>query len=160
MTLSSIISSMIDCLYRGPLRVIPHQTFRYAAVGGGVAVLNMFLYWFSFHFLLGKQDTDFGIVVISAPILAFLIAFVVTFFLGFYLQRNVSFSGSALRGRVQLMRYGQVVVINLAINYFGLKLLVEVLEVYPSVSYALIQGITITFSYISQRFYTFKKSKK
>lgn len=160
MTLSSIISAMIDCLYRGPLRMIPQQTFRYAAVGGGTALLNMFLFWFSFHFVLGKQDTDLGIVVISAPIMAFLIAFVITFFLGFYLQRNIAFSGSVLRGRVQLMRYGQVVVINLLINYFGLKLLVEVLEFYPSISFALIQGITIAFSYISQRCYTFKKSKK
>lgn len=159
MTLSSIISAMIDSLYRGPLRMIPQQTFRYAAVGGGVAALNMFLFWFSFHFVLGKQDTDFGIVVISAPILAFLIAFLITFFLGFYLQRNVCFSGSTLRGRVQILRYGQVVVINLAINYFGLKLLAQVLD-YPSISYALIQCVTITFSYISQRFYTFKKSKK
>lgn len=159
MALSEVITKIIDWFYRGPLRVIPQQTFRYAAVGGSNALLNMVIYWFSFNYILGKQDTDFGIVVVSAPILAFLIAFVITFCTGFYLSRNVAFSGSPLRGRMQLFRYGQVVAVNLAINYFGLKLLVEGCEFYPSISYAAIQVITILFSYLSQRFYTFRRKR-
>lgn len=156
MTVSGIVTKVVDWFYVGPLRMIPRPTFRYAAVGGANALLNMFIFWASFNFLLRKQDTDFGVVVISAPILAFLIAFVITFCIGFYLARNVAFSGSPLRGRVQLFRYGQVVVLNLAVNYFGLKLLVEGCGFYPSISYAAIQIITIVFSYLAQRFYTFR----
>ncbi len=154
------ITRFIDFFYIKPLRFIPRETFRYAAVGGLNLLLNVVIYWFSFHFVLRKEDTDFfGIVTVSAPILAFLIAFVITFFTGFYMTRNVAFGDSQVRGRRQLFRYAQVVAVNVAINYFGLKLLVEVCGFYPTPSYLAIQVVAVAFSYFAQRFYTFKTHK-
>lgn len=152
------ITRIVDFFYLKPLRkVVPQETFRYAFVGGLNLGFNMVLYWICFHFVLQKQDTDlFGIVVVSAPILAFLITFVITFFSGFYLARNIAFGRSQVHGGQQLFRYAQVVAVNIAINYFGLKLLVEVCGFYPSPSYAAIQVVTTVFSYLAQRYYTFK----
>ncbi|MDE5945017.1 MAG: GtrA family protein [Rikenella sp.] len=152
------ITRIADFFYLKPLRrFVPQETFRYAFVGGLNLLFNMVLYWFCFHFVLRKQDTDlFGIAVVSAPILAFLITFVITFFSGFYLARNVAFGRSEVRGGKQLFRYAQVVAVNVAINYFGLKLLIEVCGFYPSPSYAVIQVITTVFSYLAQRYYTFR----
>lgn len=158
MALSELIERIIDIFYIGPLRRIPRRTFQYAAIGGGVQLLNMFVFWFSFHFVFDKMDTDFGIVVISAPVMSFLVAFVVSFFMGFYLQRNVAFSDSSKRGKVQLFRYSQVVVVNIAINYFGLKLLGRIID-YPTICYALVQIVTVIFSYLAQRFYTFGSNR-
>lgn len=154
------INRAVDFFYIKPFRFIPLNTFRYAAVGGANIAFNIVLYWFCFNFILHQRDVDFGIVVVSAPILSFLIAFLVTFCTGFWLTRNVAFSGSELRGREQLFRYAQVVAVNVLINYFGLKLLVNVMDFYPSLSYAGIQVVTVLFSYIMQRFYTFKGHTK
>lgn len=151
------ITRLADFFYIKPLRrIIPQETFRYAFVGGLNLLFNLVLYWFCYNYILKQQDTDFGIVVVSAPILAFLITFVITFFTGFYLARNIAFGKSEVHGGKQLFRYAQVVAINIATNYFGLKLLVEALNFYPSLSNAAIQVVTVTFSYLAQRFYTFR----
>lgn len=152
-----LITGITDFFYIKPLRnIVPQETFRYAFVGGLNLLFNMVLYWFCFNYVLDKQDTDFGIVAVSAPILAFLITFVITFFTGFWLVRHVAFGKSQVRGAKQLFRYAQVVAINIGINYFGLKLLVDVLGFYPSPSYAGLQVVTTAFSYLAQRFYTFR----
>lgn len=156
-TIQGFFAGLADRFYIKPLRrFVPQETFRYAFAGGINLLFNLVLYWFCFNFVLGKRDTDFGVVTVSAPILAFLIAFVVTFFTGFWLVRTVAFGRSQVRGTKQLFRYAQVVAVNIAVNYFGLKLLVDVLGCYPSLSYAGLQVTTTVFSYLAQRFYTFR----
>lgn len=136
---------------------MPCETFRYAVVGGINLVIGVVIYWILFNFVLDKQDTDFfGVVTISAPILAFLINFVITFFTGFWLTRSVAFSESVIHKGKQLFRYSQVVVLNIAVNYFGLKLLVDVLDLYPTPSYMVLQIVTVCVSYIASKYYTFK----
>ncbi len=156
--LSLQIQRLIDALYL-PLfrRVFDLKTFRYAFVGGINLAFGIVLYWVLFNFVLQKEDTNiFGVVTISAPILAFLINFIVTLLSGFWLTRTVAFEDSSLKGRVQLLRYCIVVAVNLAINYFGLKLLVEVMELYPTPSYLALQILTVVVSYLASRYYTFK----
>lgn len=152
-----IIIRVTDFFYIKPLRrIVPQETFRYGFVGGLNLLLNFVLYYVIYNWVLGQRDTDFGIVVVSAPILAFLVTFVITFFTGFYLARNVAFGRSTVHGGRQLFRYAQVVAVNIGINYFGLRLLVHVLGFYATPSYAALQVVTTAFSYLAQRYYTFK----
>lgn len=72
------------------------------------------------------------------------------------MQKYVTFSNSALRGRVQLFRYLIVFFINLTINYIGLKILVDHFEWYPTPSNMIISIITIIISYFSQKYFTFR----
>lgn len=158
MKISERIAQFIDLLYIAPIRIlIPHRTFRYAAAGGLNMGFNVVLYYILFHYVLFEQDTSIlGIVVISAPILAFGIAFVVTFLSGFWLTRSLAFNESELRTHTQLFRYIQVVVVNVGVNYFGLKLLVDVWDLYPTPSYLSLQFVTVGISYMASKHYTFR----
>lgn len=132
------------------------QTFRYAACGGGNTLLDIFLYWFSFHFILKGQDTHLLFVTISAKIAAFLIAFAVSFPTGYFLNKNIVFPGSSLLGRVQLFRYFLLVVICIALNYVFITLFVDRFDIYPTVAKALTTVIVVSFSYLTQKKFTFK----
>lgn len=153
------IRRTVDLLYVAPLRkAMPLSTFRYAAAGAINLGLNVLIYFVSFHYILQKDHFEIlPWLVISAPIMAFGIAFVITFFTGFWLTRMIAFEHQRnLRGREQLLRYGQIVALNVAVNYFGLKLLVDVWDFYPTPSYLAIQILTVAISYLGSRFYTFK----
>ncbi len=158
MSLSTRIQRVVDLFYLPFLRrFMDLRTFRYAFVGGANLAFGVFFYWFLFHWVVGDNNTTFfGMVTISGHILSFLINFVVTFFTGFWLTRTVAFDDSVLRGRVQLFRYSLVVGLNIAINYFGLKLLVEVCGFYPTPSYMSLQILTVIVSYLASRYYTFR----
>lgn len=157
-SVSSFVCRGVDFFYLPFVaRVVDLRTFRYAFVGGVNVGFGVLFYWVLFQFILCKQDTTFfGIVTISAPILAFLINFVVTFFSGFWLTRNVAFGDSVIGSGVQLFRYLQVVLLNICINYFGLKLMVDLWEFYPTLSYLFLQILVVAVSYVASRFYTFK----
>jgi putative flippase GtrA len=75
---------------------------------------------------------------------------------GFLLQKYVTFTASALRGSIQLVRYFMVVMANLLINYAGLKLFVDGLGFYPTPSKMIITCFAILVSFIFQKKFTFK----
>ena len=82
--------------------------------------------------------------------------FPITLLTGFWLQKYVTFTQSELNSWRQLGRYIVIVAINLAINYFGLKLCVEIFGWYPTPSKMLITVVTVVISYVGQKYYTFK----
>ena len=103
---------------------------------------------------------DLGFVTFSPHIATLVVTFPVVTISGFLLQKYVTFTTSDLRGHVQLIRYLLIVFANLIINYAGLKLFVEGLHFYPTPSKMIITVFTVIFSYICQKKYTFKTSKK
>jgi GtrA-like protein. len=50
-----------------------------------------------------------------------------------------------------------IVAVNLAINYFGLKLLVEVFGWYPTPSKICITLFTVVISFLGQKYFTFRR---
>jgi putative flippase GtrA len=68
----------------------------------------------------------------------------------------VVFQGSYLRRRVQFFRYFLVVIGSVLINYGCLKLFVEIFGWYPTPSQLVTTVIVISFSYVAQRFFSFK----
>lgn len=123
-------------------------------------LLDLGLFSILYNFVLEKQDTDLGFVVISPHIAAFLIVFPVTFLTGYWLMDNVAFEGSPMKNRTKLSRYFLVVCLNIAMNYFGLKLFVEGFHFYPTPSKFLITVLCTLFSFISQRHFTFRHYKR
>jgi len=154
--LKDYIIAIIDFFYPPFRKYMPPQTFRYAACGGGNTLLDIALYWAAFHFLLKEQDLHLGFVTISAKIAAFLIAFAISFPTGYYLNRNIVFPGSTLHGRVQLFRYFVLVLICIALNYIFITLFVDRFGIYPTVAKALTTIVVISFSYLTQKKFTFK----
>jgi putative flippase GtrA len=114
------------------------------------------LYFITYNFIVQKQLVHLGFVTLSPHIASLLFTFPITFFTGFLLQKYVTFTASQMRGKDQLVRYMAVVMANLLINYFGLKLFVEVIGIYPTPSKMLVTIITTAFSYFSQKKFTFR----
>lgn len=159
-TIRRNILNIIDLFYPLFKKVMTLQMYRYAACGGGNTVLNIFLYFITYNFVLQKQILHLGIVAISPHIAAFLIAFFLTFPIGFYLSMYVVFQGSILKRRVQLLRYFMVAIGCIILNYIFLKIFVEILGFYPTPSMIATTGIVITFSYLSQRYFSFRVAKE
>jgi hypothetical protein len=64
--------------------------------------------------------------------------------------------GSILRGRIQLFRYFLLVVVCVYLNYIFIKLFVEYFSIYPTISKILTTVIVVSFSYFTQKYFTFK----
>ena len=139
-----------------PFKRIPVETFRYAATGGFNTVLDIFLYFMVYNFVIDKHDLHFLIITVSPHIGAFLIVFPVTFCTGFLLARYITFTESEIRGRVQLFRYMMSVAGAIFLNYIFLKLFVEYFDLWPTVARIVTTVIVVVYSYIVQRFFTFK----
>lgn len=150
------IISFIDLFYPPFRKFIPIQTFRYLACGGGNTLLDIFLYFISYNYILEKQIIDLGFIAISPHIAAFIIAFCISFPTGFWLMRSIVFSDSTLRGRVQLFRYFLLVAVCIILNYVFLKLFVEQWGIYPTPSKMLTTVIVVSFSYLTQKHFTFR----
>ena len=150
------ILAIIDFFYPPFRKLMPIQTFRYAACGGGNTLLDIFLYFISYNFVLQKQVVFTPAGPISPHIAAFLMSFAISFPTGYLLNRYIVFPGSILRGRVQLFRYFLLVVLCVFLNYIFIKLFVEHLHLYPTVSKMLTTVIVVSFSYLTQKNFTFK----
>ncbi len=161
-TFAQIITKIVDFFYRPFRRYIPQQLFRYAACGGGNMVLDWVLYFLLYNFVVGHE-----LVYITLPfysklcltphIMTLLIVFPITLFTGFWLNKYVTFTQSSLRGYKQLWRYILIVIVNLLVNYFGLKLFVEVCGIYPTPSKMIVTVITVAISFFGQKYFSFKK---
>jgi putative flippase GtrA len=155
--MKDIIVHIIDFFYPPFRRIMPLQTFRYAACGGGNTLLDIFLYFVAYNFVLEKQVVYTPIGAISPYIAAFLMSFVISFPIGYLLNRYIVFPGSSLKGRVQLFRYFLLVVICIVLNYVFIKLFVEQFGIFPTIAKMLTTIIVVSFSYLTQKNFTFKK---
>ncbi len=147
---------LINWFYQPFKKYIPEETFRYAVCGGSNLVLDNFLFFISYNYVLKKQIVDLKIVAISPHIASFLLVFPVTFITGFILSKYITFSHSELRGHIQLFRYAVTVFICILLNYIFLKLFVDYFGFYPTLSKILTSGLVVIYSFFSQKHFTFK----
>ncbi|HEY9361816.1 MAG TPA: GtrA family protein [Chitinophagaceae bacterium] len=156
LAIRNIIIRFLDFFYPLFRPFMDKRTYRYAACGGSNTLLDIFLYFISYNFILQKEVLYTPIGAISPHIAAFLMAFCISFPTGFFLAKYVVFSESTLRGRVQLVRYFGLAMICLLLNYIFLKLFVEQAGIYPTPAKILTSVIVVFFSYMSQKYFTFK----
>jgi len=154
--LRRLILGVVDLFYPLFRRVMPLQTFRYAACGGFNTCLDITLFFISYNFILQKQPIHISFLTIGPHIAAFLIGFTVTFPIGFYLSRYVVFQETTVGKRRQLSKYFVVVLGCLFLNYGFLKLFVDVFKWYPTPSKMLTTVFVVAFSYLTQKNFTFK----
>ena len=178
--LAQIITKVIDFFYPPFRKLMSEQLFRYAACGGGNMVLDWVLYFALYNFVIGHELIHLQFTIyhlqfsqaITPHIATLCIVFPITLLTGFWLQKNITFKGQRDKvqrtkdegqwtkddgqGAKQLMRYILIVAVNLAVNYFGLKLCVETFGWYPTPSKMLITLVTVAISYLGQKYYTFR----
>ena len=167
--LAQIITHIIDFFYRPFERWISRQLFRYAACGGGNLVLDWVLYFLIYNFVIGHEIIHLSFVIghwsfeqaMTPHIATLCIVFPITLLTGFWLQKYVTFQEQITihnsQFTKQLLRYILIVAVNLAINYFGLKLCVETFGWYPTPSKMAITLVTVVISYLGQKYFTFRR---
>ena len=151
------IIQFIDFFYPPFRRLMPLQTFRYAVCGGSNTLLGLFIYTVSYKYVLRERILNLGFYAFKPHIAALFISFCINFPIGFLLMKFVVFHDSTIRGRIQLFRYFLIFISSLFINYWFLKLLVEVLHVYAVGAQIITTTLIVLFSYIMQRHYSFRK---
>ena len=147
---------IIDWFYKPFATHINLDTFRYAFCGGMNTVLDIFLYFICYNYILDKQVVNLNFISIAPHIAAFFMVFPVTFSTGFMLSKFITFKQSELKGRVQLFRYGITVLVCIVLNYIFLKIFVDMCGLYATPSKILTTGLVVIYSYFSQKHYTFK----
>jgi putative flippase GtrA len=151
-----LILLILGFFYQPFAKVMPAQTFRYLACGGGNTAMDIVLYYISYHFVLQEQELHLPFLTISAHIAALFMSLAITFPTGFLLSKYIVFSESNIKGRVQLVRYFMLVGICICLNYAFMKLFVEYLHIFPTVSKILTTIFVVGFSYLTQKKFTFK----
>ncbi len=156
MTLQTLLLNIIDFFYQPFRKLIPEQLFRYGVSGCANMALDWVLYFICYNFVFRHNNLDLNFVTISPHIASLIVVFPITLLTGFWLAKHISFKESTIRGSKQLIRYISVVLANLLINFVCLKLFVDFCGFYPTPSKMLTTFITVAFSFVMQKFYTFK----
>lgn len=153
------IGAFIDLFYIKPFSAFVSSTiFRYAACGGMNMVLDLMWYFLIYHYVVAERFFDLGFVVVSPHIASLCVVFPITFFTGFWLNRNVAFRATEFGQGWQLVKYTLTVVGSLAVNYICMKLFVEACDIWPTPAKALTTAVSVVYSYLAGRYFTFKKS--
>ena len=157
MNVAQLLIRGIDLLYIPQIRkIVSRDIFGYGICGGANMVLDTLWYFVLYHYVVCEQFVDLGIVVMSPHIATLCLVFPITFFTGFWLNRHVAFRVTHLRSRRQLVRYALSVVGSIVINYVCMKLFVESFHLWPTPSKMLTTVITVVYSYLAARYFTFR----
>lgn len=155
----NLIFRVIDWFYFPFLQFIPPEIFRYSVTGGVNTAFDIFLYFIFYRFVIDMQVVHFGVFAFSPHIAAFIMVFPITFTTGFLLAKYITFTASELKGNIQLFRYGVAVAGSILLNYVFLRFFVEFVGLYATLSKAITTVIVVIYSYILQRYFSFKTGK-
>ncbi|HTO38776.1 MAG TPA: GtrA family protein [Brumimicrobium sp.] len=156
----NLVIRILDVFYPVFKPFLSKQNYYYAAIGGANMVLDLFLYFIAYHYIFKKQVVQVTEFLAFEPyIAAFIFAFLITFPTGFLLSKYIVWTESNIRGRIQLFRYLLLVIANIILNYVLLKFFIEICHIYPTPSKLLTIIIVVTFSYLTQKHFTFRVKK-
>ncbi|MBR4028673.1 MAG: GtrA family protein [Alistipes sp.] len=157
MSLSQYLIRVVDTLYIKPLHgYISRNMFAYGLCGASNMALDTLWYFLIYHFVVAERFVDLGIVVVSPHILSLIIVFPITFFTGFWLNRHVAFRATEFSSHRQLIRYALSVIGSILINYVCMKLFVEYFAIWPTPSKMITTVVSVIYSYIAAKYFTFK----
>jgi putative flippase GtrA len=180
--MKNIIVGTIDFFYPPFKRIMPLQTFRYAACGGGNMVLGFLVFTGVFHLIASLSHFSLGVInftvanmnvggatvlMMQSDVFTFKVhsfalscSSAIVFIVGFLLNKYVVFTTSNLKGRIQLFRYILATISSFCINYFLLNAMVLYLHMYPVLAQVIVTAIVVTISYFMQQYFTFKVKEK
>ena len=161
MSPSRYLTRFVDSFYWRPFRALmPLQTFRYLACGGINWVVTTICFWAAFNFMFAKQNIDLGFMIVASHTAALGVAWLISVGTGFWLQKNVSFRASPLRGRTQLFRYFLYNVVAAVIAWQLEKMLVEQCHIFPTIAFTLTYLTTALLGFAVNKHFTFRGAAK
>ncbi len=153
------IRTMVDFFYPPFRKYMTLQFFRYGVTGAANVLVSQVIFFIVYNYILNQNILNLGFYALKPHTASLIISFPFANLIGFLLQKYVTFPESELRGRVQLIRYFSITIINLVINAIILKILVEVFHFWTTPSNMLATCVCILISYFSSKIYIFRKSK-
>ncbi len=153
--ISKNIRFFLDFFYPIVKKIMDKQTFYYLACGGSNTLLGLVIFYYCENFIFHQKNINVGFEM-HAHIAAFIISFIVTFPIGFFSSKYIVWDDSELTGKKQLFRHLTFVVISVFLNYGLLKLFVEYFNWWPFPSQFITTIIIVIFSYLTQKFISFK----
>ena len=156
--MSNLIRRFLDLFYPLVSKLFDKTTYYYAACGVGNLVLSWVLFFLFYQFVFKKDffHIEYIDYTLSAYTLSSFLCFIIAFTIGFLLMRNVVFTQSELKGRIQLFRYGLSSLVTWITSWVLLKVFIETLDIYPSIANVIASCIVVVISYLIQRNFTFK----
>ncbi len=155
------ITSFIDFFYPPFRFLMPPHIFRYAVCGSTNCIITIFLYHFAYVYIFHETPVHVFHFVVAPYIAAdYFFALWISFLMSFLLNRYLVFQESTLKKRVQLFRLFLVSVSGIFLNYLCLKLFIGIWGLPPTIGKILTTIVTIGYSYLAQRYYSFKIDKK
>ena len=151
-----VVFKFLDIFYPIFRKFMDKQTYHYLACGGSNTLFGLILFFYFEHYVFHQTSINIGIIEIHAHIAAFIISFLITFPLGFLMSRYIVWNDSNLAGKKQLFRHMLFVVLSVFMNYGLLKLFVDFFNWWPMPSQFLTTCIIVVFSYITQKYISFK----
>ena len=151
------IISILDIFYPLFKPFFNKQTYYYLACGGGNTVFALVLYYIFYNNLLHQEDLNLYIITFKAHMASLFLTTAITFPIGFYLTKFIVWSDSNLETKKQFFRHFAFLIFGTVLNYFLLKLFVEILEWWAMPSQILTTVIIVIFSYLTQKYISFKK---
>jgi putative flippase GtrA len=152
---ASSIRHFLDIFFPLFSKLLDKQTYYYLACGGGNTLFGLAIFYYFENFIFHQKSIDIGFEI-HAHIAAFIISFSITFPIGFFTSKYVVWDDSELAGKKQLFRHLTFVVLSVFMNYGLLKLFVEFFHWWPFPSQVLTTSIIVIFSYITQKFISFR----
>jgi putative flippase GtrA len=179
MTITNHLTKFVDWFYIKPFHSwIPIQTFRYIVCGGINFALTMIVYAIAYNYIfagltpldpaaleasMGCPVPSYFIkdgVVSLTHFAALGISLPVNCLVGFWLQKNISFKRSPLKRHVQFLRYFLTAIVALVITIVLTGVFVDLCGIWPTPAQMIIYCITAVFSFVMQKFFTFRGAAK
>ena len=148
--------SVLHFFHRPFSRFISQQQFRYLACGSFMAFLDILMFFVCYNFILHRQTVFIGTYAILPHVAAMWIPFPIGFIISFLLSRYVVFNNTSLKRTTSLFRYILLVILCQILNLVLIKFFVETCHFYPTFAKITCTVSIAVFSYISQRYFTFK----
>ena len=152
-----LIITLLDIFYPIFKPFFNKQTYYYLACGGGNTLFALVLYYLIYNNLLHQEDLNLYIITFKAHMASLFLTTAITFPIGFYLTKFIVWSDSNLETKKQFFRHFAFLIFGTLLNYFLLKLFVEILEWWAMPSQILTTVIIVIFSYLTQKYISFKK---
>ena len=153
------ITNLIEFFYPPFRKIMPVETFRYAACGGGNMVMGLLLFFLLHRYVFNHGYEQLAGFAFESYNVSLFFTSCITFAIGFLMNKYVVFTTSYLRGRIQLLRYFISFSFNFITNYFLLKFFVKWLHMDAFVSQVISTLIVVLTSYATQKYFTFRKKK-
>lgn len=158
MSIKQRLIRLIDMLYIKPLHgLMSRNMFAYGLCGASNMALDTMWYFIIYHYIIAERFINLGIVMVSPHIASLILVFPITFFTGFWLNRNIAFRATEFSSIRQLMRYALSVVGSILINYICMKIFVEYFAIWPTPSKMLTTAISVVYSYLAGKYFTFRR---